>query len=117
MHKNDSAVIEKLLAINKKSQILKNEIATELQSIINDYPIVNSMYTLPRYELIMWPPLVALEIIYSCLTHLDPNWHPHSFQIKRALHFIKTGRVGKQLEISKYLNIQLEKGSVQFKKR
>ncbi len=112
MLKKDPDVISKLLDINKKTKEIKKEIATQMQKII---PAVSNPLNLPRHGFIMWPSQVSREIIYAILTQLDANWHPNSLQISRALHFIKTGRPHKELEVSGRLKITLTSNAVQFK--
>jgi tRNA(Ile)-lysidine synthase len=116
MLEKDLKSISQLLDINRQSQRLKKEIATELQKVITQYQISNIKYVVPRYDLIMYSPLVAKELIYTILTQIDPKWHPSSQHIERVLHFIKTGRASKQLEVSKKIKIHLTISAVQFKK-
>ncbi|MCB9822077.1 tRNA lysidine(34) synthetase TilS [Candidatus Nomurabacteria bacterium] len=99
----------KLRDIIKTTAELKLKIATELQNI-------STNSRLDRYNFIMWPDSVAKEVIYQQLVQLDPDWHPSSLQITRALHFIKTALPGKQLEISENLSLYSQLRSVQFKK-
>lgn len=98
-----------LVAINQTTTRLKKEIATELQKLS---PMVES-----RYFLIMAPPLVAQELLYSRLTQLDPTWHPTKLQLVRVLHFIKTADTSKQYEVSKRLLVVVDRRRIQFKKR
>lgn len=114
LHK-DPAASQKLINIYNKAEALKKEIATELQKII---PVQHSAdsYSLPRYQLIMWPSLVACEVLYHMLTQLDPDWHPSRLQIERSLHFIKGGLPYKDLEVSGSLKLHLTKREVRFKR-
>jgi tRNA(Ile)-lysidine synthase len=112
MVKKDPGVINRLIGINKETAEVKKEIATELQKII---PVISNPFDLPRHPFIMWPLPVSREVIYAILTQLDANWHPNSLQISRALHFIKTGKPHKELEVSGRLKITLTTNSVQFK--
>lgn len=96
-----------LLSINTKMTALQKEIATELQKIIPPIDSSSQSYTIPRYQLIMLPSPVAAETIYQLLTNLDPQWHPNSVQVERALHFVKTGSPHKQLQVSGNLTIKL----------
>lgn len=109
-----------LLAINKEVEGIKDKVATELQKLIPYFTTIHDQrfttYQLPRYHFIMWPRPVALEVMYTVLTQLDPDWHPSTLQLQRALHFIKSGQPAKQLELSKRLKLSLTVRSVQFKK-
>jgi tRNA(Ile)-lysidine synthetase-like protein len=69
---------------------------------------------LSRHQLIMWPEEVSREIIYTILTRLDGDWHPTSLQIKKALHFVKTAKLGKELQISKKLKINAYREAITF---
>jgi len=112
MAAKDPLVSMKLLEINEKTKALKIIIATELQKIIPDEyePVIS------RYNIIMWPEIVAKEVLYSMFTSLDPSWHPQSDALQRAVHFIKTGQTGKRMEVGKSLMIQIEKALIRFKK-
>lgn len=117
MIKRDPAAIEKLLTINSQMTELKKEIATELQKILTTtHYSLNTNPQLPRYFLIMTPPLVAQEILYQVLTQLDPNWHPNRLALQRLLHFIKTRPGGAVYELTKTIHISLTISQVQFKK-
>ncbi len=101
---------EKLLAIIKNTHQLKDEIEIELNLVLQNAKCKmqnssSTTYHLPRYQLIMWPAVVAQEGIYYVLTTLDPNWHPSKMQIERALLFCKTAQPHKTLEISKQLKL------------
>lgn len=100
-----SDMLERIAAIG----ILKPQIVSELQTLVE-------ADSLQRYDYIMWPESVALEVIYCHLAKLDPDWHPSQLQLQRALYFIKTAQPGKQLEVSKSLKIVVEKQQLQFKK-
>lgn len=96
---------------------LKRIIDQEVTSLLSTHASIGSGEVIVKqYDLIMWPPEVAYEIIYSVLVLLDDDWHPSRLQIRRALHFIKTAQVGKTLQISKQLHIQVLKGVIRFKK-
>lgn len=112
MIKKNPDSIDTFVQINKETQAIKNKIATELQNLI---PHSSQQISLLRYQFIMWPPSVATEAIYSILIQLDSSWHPSSLQISRALHFIKSGKAYKQLEVSGRLKIELTVNAVQFK--
>lgn len=116
MVRRDDAVLERLLEINHKAVDLKKEIATELQKLYIKYQIADSKYVIPRYDLIMPPSSTAREAIYAILTQLDPDWHPLSIHIERVLHFVKTGRPAKRLEVTKGLTVQLTSREALFKK-
>ncbi len=116
MYKKDPESKDRLLQINQNLSEVKSKIAIELQNLNIKYKISNIKYAIPRYDLTMWPPTVAREVVRSILAQLDPGWHPSSLQIKRVVHFIKSAQPGKQLEVSKHLNIELNKGVAQFKK-
>ena len=64
----------------------------------------------------MAPRKVAEEVAYFVLRKLDIEWHPSRLQLQRAVHFIKTAKVGATLQISKQLHIVMRKEVVQFKK-
>ena len=113
----DSKFTEKLTTLISSTQSLKATITHELESLlahcaINQEP---TYFELPRYDLIMWPDEVSREVIYLILTKLDPAWHPSKLQIMRALHFIKSGLPGKEIQISGKLTIVLKTRTVQFK--
>lgn len=113
----DSKFTEKLTTLISSTQSLKATITHELESLlahcaINQEP---TYFELPRYDLIMWPDEVSREVIYLILTKLDPAWHPSKLQIMRALHFIKSGLAGKELQISGQLTLVLKTRTVQFK--
>lgn len=116
MYEADPDSKNKLLQINMQITEAKKEIATELQNLNIKYQISNIKYDVPRHDLIMWPPLVAKEVIYNCLVQLDSNWHPNSDSINRVLHFCKSAINGKSYEVSGSLRIEVNKGVVQFKK-
>jgi tRNA(Ile)-lysidine synthetase-like protein len=111
MHSKDSETAAKLLAVNQRVMELKKDIATELQNILAE-----SNKEVSTHHLIMWPEAVAREILYSVLTKLDPNWHPSKLQLQRALHFVKSARIGQQIVISKHLKLIRKRAAVQFKK-
>lgn len=114
MLKKDPRCVERLLDINKETERLKKDIATELQNLMSSIQLPDSSQTFPRYNFIMWPPLASREVIYSIFTVLDPAWHPRELHIKRTLHFIKTGGSGKELQVSKDLNVRLSVNRVSF---
>lgn len=116
MVKKDPMALRKLLAINKNATRLKNDIATELQKITTTHHLPPTTHHIPRYQLVMAPPPVAGEVVYQALTQLDPGWHPTQQQITRALHFAKTGRIGKELVISGQLKAVAQKQAIEFKK-
>lgn len=116
MRRKDPSVEQKLLHIHNNLKVLKKDIATELQKVIPEFSYQSTEYALPRHPLIMYPPSVALEVLYNILTTLDPNWHPTSMHLKRVLHFIKTAQIHKRMEVSGGVSIQIQRGSVQFKR-
>lgn len=113
----DPLFTEKLTALITNTQSLKATINQELQTIVAQCTLQQdpSSNELPRYSLIMWPDEVSREVIYLLLTQLDPTWHPSKLQIIRALHFIKSGLPGKEIQISGKLTIVLKTRTVQFK--
>lgn len=116
MKKNFGSVAE-LLKIIKSTQNLQIEINHEINQIIGENKTLNSNEALmKRYDFIMWPEIVAREVIYTLLRNLDIDWHPSKLQIIRALHFIKSGLPGKQLELGGGLQLHLTDSTVQFKK-
>lgn len=116
MLRKDPTSVDKLTALYEETRKLKKDIATELQKQLIRYQTSNIKYCIPRYILIMMPPLVAQELIYNALTRIDPDWHPNSNQIVNVLHFIKTGLPSKVMQVSGGLNVQLTEREVQFKK-
>lgn len=114
--KQDHEVLTKLTNINDSTHVLKNNIATELQKYIQHHALDSSQCTFARYDFIMLPPSVATELIYALLTKLNNSWHPNTFQITQALHFIKSGLAHKTMEVGAGLEIVLSKDTVQFKK-
>jgi len=112
----DPQAKQKLLGINQSVAELKSAIATELQNIIPNNTFDNSAVSLTRYQLVMWPEQVSLEVIHYVLTQLDPDWHPSTAQLKRALHFAKVGLVHKQLVVSGHLKIVSEHRCLSFQK-
>lgn len=113
--KKDSEFGNKMLESITKIQSLKAEIEAELHNLLSTKPHLSSTaYQIKRYDLIMWPEVVAGEIIYTALTSLDSQWHPSTWQIDRALHFVKTAQLGKQLQITKSLIVSFERHLVTF---
>lgn len=112
----DPQAVNQLLAINQETQKLQKQIATELQNLSSVPSPQSPVLSTSRYFLIMSPPSVARELIYYQLTQLDPDWHPSSLQLKRCLHFIKTGQPRSRLEVSGRLSLELTRRAVQFKK-
>lgn len=104
----------KLLKIQKNILSLEKQIATELQNL--NLVKNGQQYKVSRYNLIMWPEIVALEVIYYLLTNLDSNWHPTNRSIKQVLNFSKTAWPGKHLEVSGALKILSFKTTLQFQK-
>lgn len=115
MLNKDPSAISKLLKINQTVTNLKKEIAKESQNYFSTFHLQPPTFNLPRYVLTMLPSSVAQEIIYQILTNLDPNWHPSSLQVKKALHFAKTAQPGKVLQVSARLLVRAEKSILQFK--
>lgn len=113
----DPKFAEKLTRLISSTQSLKADITLELESLVAHFTINQEQISLelPRYDLVMWPDEVSREVIYSLLTKLDPAWHPSKLQIMRALHFIKSGLAGKELQISGQLTLVLKTRTVQFK--
>lgn len=114
---SDPLFTEKLTTHIKATQSLKTAITQELQTLVAKRTLNqdHSSYELLRYDLIMWSDEVSREVIYLLLTQLDPGWHPSKLQIMRALHFIKSGIPGKELQISGQLALVLKSRTVQFK--
>ena len=110
VHKTKPDFSQTILELSKNVQTIRPEIESQLQKLIP------GDLTFKRYNFIMWPDEVAREVIYTVLTKLDPDWHPSSVQLARALHFIKSGLSSKELIISKHLKLSLETTTVQFKK-
>lgn len=110
VHKTNPDFSQSILELSKNVQTIRPEIESQLQKLIP------GDLTFKRYNFIMWPDEVAREVIYTVLTKLDPDWHPSSVQLVRALHFIKSGLSSKDLIISKHLKLSLETTTVQFKK-
>lgn len=113
--KKDPEFNKKLLESITQIQSLRPEIDAELRNLLSTKSqIPFATYHIKRYHLIMWPEAVASEVIYTALTSLDPEWHPSSSQIERALHFAKTARLNKRLQLAKHLFISFEKQLVTF---
>lgn len=91
----------------------------EIDSLLNEVTeslVGGDGYEIQRYEFVMLPTSVAKEIIYTVLLKLNPDWHPNSLQMTRALHFGKTARIGTRLEVGDGLVIESKKHSLEFKK-
>lgn len=116
LKQKDTNFLQKILLINKNVTELKNKIATESQNLIIKYQKSNIKYAVPRYDFIMLPSSVSLEVIYSILTDLKPDWHPTKKHLKNVLHFVKTGKPSKRMEVAAGLSIELTKREAQFKK-
>lgn len=113
--KKDLEFNKKLLESITHVQSLRPEIDAEIYSLLStNHQLLNTTYHIKRHHLIMWPEGVASEVIYTALTSLDPEWHPSSSQIERALHFAKTARLNKRLQLTKHLFISFEKQLVTF---
>lgn len=113
--KKDPEFSNKMLDSVTKIQSLRDEIEAELRNLIPANPhLPPTTYQLQRYQLIMWPEVVAGEVIYTVLTSLDSQWHPSTRQIEGALHFAKTAQLGKQLQITKSLIVSFERHLVTF---
>lgn len=106
----DAQFASKMVDLIDRIRRLQPEIMESLESLLSK----DNLFS--RYQLIMWPETVAKEVIYQTLVQLDPLWHPNKHQITRILHFIKTARPKKQLDISKHLKVVAQKHDVQFKK-
>lgn len=111
----------KLLRLIKSTQHLRSEIDNQitelLESVSIDTASSNGTIELSRYNLTMWPAVVAQEVIYRVLTNLEPTWHPNKFQINKTLNFAKTGLLKKKINISKHLEATAQNRSIQFKKQ
>jgi len=115
--KADRSFNEKILTLIEKTRKMRFQITDGISELISTYQLPDSTYQLPRYQLIMWPGLVANEVIYSVLVSLDPDWHPQKVQVERVFHFVKTAKPGKQLQVSKQLLVEVSQdlASFQFK--
>lgn len=109
MQAKDPHARKKFLKIYHDIYQLKQEIAMELQKITTNHQI-------PRHQLVMWPPEVAREVIYTRLVELDTDWHPTKQHVSRVLHFAKTGRISKELILSGRLTVISQKHSLLFQK-
>ena len=115
---------EKLLSFIHTTEHIKDEINQELDQLLSMYNVPfnsdnqlsHSNYQLLRHKMIMLPDMVAKELIYSILVNLDPDWHPTTKQINRVLHFVKSAPVGKVLQVSKCLHVQVTLRVAKFKK-
>ncbi len=114
--KADPSFSKKILKLIESTGSLKLQITDEMSELISSYQLPTTNYQIPRYQLIMWPSLVAREAIYTVLVLLDPDWHPDRVQIERVLHFVKTAKPGKQMQVSGQLlvEVNLESASFQF---
>lgn len=114
---NNPRFIPELIELIENIQKLDPEIELELTKLnLQNSDQSKNEVTLSRYDFIMWPEIVANEVVYKILRNLDMNWHPSKLQITKALHFIKTGLTGKRLEVGGGLELHLINKSVQFKK-
>ncbi len=112
--KADPEFNNKILSLVESTKMLRVQINNEISDIISNYQLPTTNYQISRYQLIMWPDLVANEVIYSVLVSLDSDWHPQRVQVERVLHFVKTARPGKQLRVSKHLLVEAKQDSVSF---
>lgn len=112
--KADPSFNEKILTLIEKTRKIRLQITDEISELISTYQLPTNNYQISRYQLIMWPDLVANEVIYSVLVSLDSDWHPQRVQVERVLHFVKTAKSGKQLQVSKHLLVEAKQDSVSF---
>lgn len=113
--KRDSVFNKKMLKHIEVAEVLREQIEAELEMVVSGCEVAANGYEVSRHLLVMWPDIVAKEVIYALTTRLDPNWHPTEPQIKRILHFCKTAEVGKTIEISSTLHVGAEKSMLHFR--
>lgn len=118
MSQNDTSVKKQFLEINRKVNLLSQEIATALQKHIK----LNSKQKadgiiLQRYWLVMLPSSVTTEVLRQVLLSLDSNWHPTANKLTSVIHFIKTARLNKTYQLSKTISIASKKQIVEFHNR
>lgn len=111
----DTNFITHILTCISKSTTQREEIDGMLDKITASF-VNGEGYNIRRYEFVMMPTSVVKEITYFVLLKLNPDWHPSSMQITRALHFGKTARVGTQLQVGDGLILESKKHTLEFKK-
>lgn len=90
---------QKLLELSKKQQKLREGIEQEVKNVVSS---VRDESGLSRHKLIMMPDSVALEVLRSVT-----SGRHEPFQLRRLLHFAKTGRQGAILNLGKGKNALL----------
>lgn len=89
----------KLLELAKKQRELREEIEAETAKVLAD---ARDDVGLSRHKLIMMPDAVALEVLRA-----STRGKHEPFHLRRLLHFVKTGRQGSILNLSKGKNALL----------
>ena len=112
--KRDASFNKKILQSIKGVKNVRAEIDTELEYILAKLKRSEKSYAVLRYQLVMWPPEVASEFIYTMLRKLDPSWHPDQKSIAAVLHFCKTGLPGKKHIVSGNIQVLAAKRELVF---
>jgi tRNA(Ile)-lysidine synthase len=105
---------KKMLKIIESVNENRSEIDDELKVISTNFKVDDHKFIIPRYQLTMWPEIVALEVVRWVLTELGPNWHPLAYQINKTLIFAKTVEPNKTLQISKSLRAISKNRHIEF---
>jgi len=112
----DATFTTKLLHHIDQIKQVKQEIDRELDAVIDRHKVDNCSYIFSRYIILNWPNEVSSAIVHRTLSELDDDWHPTSQHITRVIHFAKTARPGKVLDVSKTLQIVSTQRHIEFKK-
>jgi len=97
--KLDGESRKKLAALAEKQRRLREEIEAETIKALTD---IKDEVGLSRHKLIMMPDAVALEVLREATAGKHEPLH-----LRRLLHFVKTGRQGSILNLSKGKNALL----------
>lgn len=97
--KLDGQTRKKLLTLAEKQRQLREKIEAEVVATLGD---VRDEVGLSRHKLIMMPDSVALEVLRAATGNKHEPLH-----LRRLLHFVKTGRQGSILNLTKGKNALL----------
>lgn len=101
MKQRDSTVEQKLLALYKKQTRLIRPISQEAAKYLTQRVVLGKTIAgLSRYDLIMMPPEVAIELLQSCVSCLAGQ-RLLGHQAQRLLMFAKVAHDKKTLEVTK----------------
>ncbi len=97
--KLDAASRKKLIELAKKQRTLRRKIEAEVKKVVESLTRSDG---LSRHAMIMMPDEAALEV----LRHVTRGRH-EPFQLRRLLHFVRTGRQGAVLNLGRGNNALL----------